>query len=318
MTISVVIPCNNVESFIGSTVRSVLSQTLSPTQIICVDDGSTDGTRDILRDFEAKGAPLTVISQVNQGSNVARNVGLEHVEGEYTQFLDADDILHPEKLEHQAHLIASQDTKPDFVAAAYEKLPVDEAYEGIKGAVGINEDPWSGLILITLGITSANLWKTAAVRSVGGWNPSYSKSQEYELMFRLLKNDASVLHDEEGGTIIRKRHNSISNENRAESRRVALRLLQEIKIFLQSQGLLTPERARHLHNMSFLKIYQLYPDDPTYAHRAHGALIPATYTPRNDAYDLGIVYEWVYQTLGLPAAQHIHPAWLWIRSKWPR
>ena len=168
MTISVVIPCNNVESFIGSTVRSVLSQTLSPTQIICVDDGSTDGTRDILRDFEAKGAPLTVISQVNQGSNVARNVGLEHVEGEYTQFLDADDILHPEKLEHQAHLIASQDTKPDFVAAAYEKLPVDEAYEGIKGAVGINEDPWSGLILITLGITSANLWKTAAVRSVGG------------------------------------------------------------------------------------------------------------------------------------------------------
>ena len=102
-TISVVIPCYNAESFLEETIRSVAKQTLAPEEILVVDDGSTDRSREIA---VAADSLVRVISQDHQGVSVARNRGFEEAQGEWIAFLDADDLWEPTKLEEQLKLTA--------------------------------------------------------------------------------------------------------------------------------------------------------------------------------------------------------------------
>jgi glycosyltransferase involved in cell wall biosynthesis len=100
--ISVVIPCYNGSAFLRETVRSALSQTRPPMEVIVVDDGSTDDSAAIAESF---GAPVRVIRQKNQGESVARNKGIAEARCEWIAFLDADDLWKPEKLEKQSECI---------------------------------------------------------------------------------------------------------------------------------------------------------------------------------------------------------------------
>ena len=97
--VSVIIPCYNAEKNIMQCIDSILSQTLTQTEIICVDDGSTDTTLDILRDYQEKDSRIRVIQQKNAGAGAARNVGLDCASGEYLSFLDADDFFESDMLE---------------------------------------------------------------------------------------------------------------------------------------------------------------------------------------------------------------------------
>ena len=96
--VSVIIPTFNCGRYVELAVESVLHQTRRPFEIIVVDDGSTDDTGFKLKKYEDR---VQVVTQVNQGSSKARNVGLELARGEYVAFLDADDRWRPEKLEWQ-------------------------------------------------------------------------------------------------------------------------------------------------------------------------------------------------------------------------
>ncbi|MCL1987797.1 MAG: glycosyltransferase [Firmicutes bacterium] len=96
--VSVIIPCYNAERFMAMCLQSVLNQTLTNIEIICVDDGSTDSTLTILRDFEQKDSRVTVITQQNQYAGVARNAGMAIAKGEYLYFLDSDDFIEPTML----------------------------------------------------------------------------------------------------------------------------------------------------------------------------------------------------------------------------
>src|SRR5205807_444968 len=99
VSVSILIPCFNAERFIGETVASVLSQTAPGVETIVVDDGSTDQSLQILRAFESRGIKL--ISQENRGQCSALNAAFAAAGGDYIQYLDADDILHPRKIELQ-------------------------------------------------------------------------------------------------------------------------------------------------------------------------------------------------------------------------
>jgi len=90
--ISVIIPCYNMEQFLPECLDSVLGQTLSNLEIICVDDGSTDTTPDILDAFCKNTSNAVVIHQENQGVAVARNKGIRKATGEYVAFMDPDDF----------------------------------------------------------------------------------------------------------------------------------------------------------------------------------------------------------------------------------
>ncbi len=95
--VSVVIPVYNGEKFIANSISSVLNQTYQPVEIIVVDDGSEDGTAEIIRSFE----DVKYIYQVNQGHGQAKNAGIEASSGYYLAFNDADDIWEPNKLNLQ-------------------------------------------------------------------------------------------------------------------------------------------------------------------------------------------------------------------------
>lgn len=89
--ISVIIPVYNAEECISSCLDTVLEQTLKEIEIICVDDGSNDQSADIIGKHMAKDNRIRMFSQVNKGAGKARNLGLDHAEGEYVAFMDADD-----------------------------------------------------------------------------------------------------------------------------------------------------------------------------------------------------------------------------------
>lgn len=97
--VSVIIPVYNTEPWLEECLDSVLRQTMDDFEIVCVDDGSTDRSDEILREYAAKDARISVISQRNQGQSVARNTGLNVAQGKYIYFLDSDDYIEPDLLE---------------------------------------------------------------------------------------------------------------------------------------------------------------------------------------------------------------------------
>ena len=88
--VSVIIPVFNVEKYINECVDSVINQTLTDIEIICVNDGSTDNSLNLLK--QIPDPRIKIISQENKGLAAARNEGMKHAKGEYITFLDADDF----------------------------------------------------------------------------------------------------------------------------------------------------------------------------------------------------------------------------------
>lgn len=93
--ISVIMPVYNTEEYIRSSVGGILSQTLTDFELICVDDGSTDRSLDILRAYERSDPRVKVLTQPNQYAGAARNAGMSAASGKYYLFLDSDDVFSP-------------------------------------------------------------------------------------------------------------------------------------------------------------------------------------------------------------------------------
>lgn len=94
--VSIIIPVYNTGKYLKECLDSVVSQTLTDIEIVCINDGSTDGSLDILKEYSQKDNRIVVIDKENEGVSVARNIGLEKSSGEYIMFLDSDDYLLPE------------------------------------------------------------------------------------------------------------------------------------------------------------------------------------------------------------------------------
>ena len=102
--VSVIVPAHNHARFIAQTLDSVLAQTYSDVEIIVVDDGSTDNTQGVLEAYRDR---IQYIYQQNQGPSAARNVGIGVSQGKYLLFLDADDLIPPQKLELQVNALSA-------------------------------------------------------------------------------------------------------------------------------------------------------------------------------------------------------------------
>ena len=96
MKLSIVIPIYNVGKYVRKTIDSVTSQTYDNLEIVCVNDGSTDDCPQILSAYAAQDKRIKVVNQQNQGTYIARQVGVEAAEGDYIVFLDGDDELKPD------------------------------------------------------------------------------------------------------------------------------------------------------------------------------------------------------------------------------
>src|ERR1700719_2926400 len=97
--VSILVPAYNAQQWIADTLASALAQTWPKKEIIVVDDGSTDRTLQVAKQFASK--TVRIITQANQGASVARNTAYSLCQGDYIQWLDADDLLDPDKIQRQ-------------------------------------------------------------------------------------------------------------------------------------------------------------------------------------------------------------------------
>lgn len=97
--ISVIIPVYNTQQYLSDCLQSVLSQTFDEFEVICVNDGSTDKSAEILNEYTKKDSRIKIITQENKGLSEARNRGIKDATGEYIYFLDSDDQIHPQCFE---------------------------------------------------------------------------------------------------------------------------------------------------------------------------------------------------------------------------
>ena len=117
--ISIIVPVYNVEKYLAECLDSLQAQTYPYWEAICVNDGSTDSSWQILQEYAAKDSRFVLINQKNSGVSAARNAALQKAQGDYIAFLDADDMLHCQFMEYMA--AALEKTNSDMAWCLKEK-----------------------------------------------------------------------------------------------------------------------------------------------------------------------------------------------------
>jgi glycosyltransferase involved in cell wall biosynthesis len=115
--VSIIIPCYNHGNYLAEAIDSLHTQTYNNLEIIVVDDGSTDNTREVAEKY----SDLNYVYQTNQGLSAARNTGIKHSRGKYLVFLDADDWLFPKAIEINVSYLNKNETA-GFVSGAHQKI----------------------------------------------------------------------------------------------------------------------------------------------------------------------------------------------------
>ena len=157
MKISIVVPIYNAERFLRSTLDSLLAQTLCDIEIVCVNDGSSDSSLQILEEYASGEPRVVVVDSVNGGVSRARNKGIEIAKGEYIGFMDADDMATPKMYERL--LALAMEHNADIAEMSYCRIPenVQSVSEvdfnssyllpGYKG-VNVSENPWKSFVAL--------------------------------------------------------------------------------------------------------------------------------------------------------------------------
>jgi len=192
--VSVVIPCFNAEPYLVAAVESALGQSGARTEVIAVNDGSRDGSLAALH--RLAGPRVRVIDQPNRGASAARNAGLRLAQGDYVQFLDADDLLAPGKVASQVGRLAG--AGPGTVAsgrwARFTARPGE--HEPTPSALFADLAPVDYLAInIREGLMmhpAAWLVPAAVARAAGPWNEQLSLNDDGEYFARVVLASAGV------------------------------------------------------------------------------------------------------------------------------
>ncbi|MDR3606945.1 MAG: glycosyltransferase family 2 protein [Oligoflexia bacterium] len=191
-TVDVIIPVYNGQDYILDSVQSALNQSLPPSNVIVVDDGSTDRTREILLEIAKTNEKLVVITKEHGERNAARNAGLAASKSKYVAFLDADDIWLSNKLEKQIAVFhASNDRELGLVYCDY--IPVDLSNNPLESYSGFNLDRsvkgWALPQLVygnkVCSSASGAVVKRECFEKVGFFDESLSYSEDWEMWARI-------------------------------------------------------------------------------------------------------------------------------------
>jgi len=183
--ISVIIPVFNTEKYLAEAIESVLSQTLKPTEIIVVDDGSTDKSIEVARQFE----PLVrIISQVNKGAGAARNTGIQEASGDFLAFLDADDFWTENKLELQLSYLRNN-PKTDMVFGYVEQFISPELPDEHKSKLNLELGKMQGFVAGAMLIKKATFLKSGLFNEkleLGEFIDWFSRAKDLGLTFHVM------------------------------------------------------------------------------------------------------------------------------------
>jgi len=227
--VSILIPLYNSEEYIAETIDSCLNQTYDNIEIIIVDDGSTDSGLNIAQEYENKYKNIKVDIQKNSGAPVARNRAFALSTGDYIQYIDADDLMHPDKIQLQMEVLKTADDRTivfgrqgrfqeSIENVIWKDLPVNKNYNDPKQFL---LDLWeSGRAVIP------HLWLAPRklIKESGGWDESLAKNQDGEFFARVVFGASQVLFIEKSiGYYRRDNANSISRQTSKQSYQAALK-----------------------------------------------------------------------------------------------
>lgn len=219
--VSIIIPVYNAEPYLAQTIQSAFDQSWANKEIIVVDDGSTDRSLEIARKFENQ--TIKVFTQENKGGSAARNLGLSKSKGDYIQFLDADDLLSPEKIEVQLKRIQHQPGKLAICPTVYffdgedpfNLQPstydsfflqnTENGFEFLLNLYGSNAENKAGMITTNSWLTPKDL-----IEKAGGWDESLIIDQDGEFFCRVVLQGTGIEVENNGIAYYRKYKNGKS------------------------------------------------------------------------------------------------------------
>jgi GT2 family glycosyltransferase len=184
--VSVVLPVYNGERFLTDAVDSILAQTFRDFELIGIDDGSLDGSGEILDRFALADSRVRALRQANAGIIAALTRGLALARGEFIARMDADDVAHPERLARQAAFL---DAHPDIAVVGCAVTLIDERGKRIRD-VEYPRTPEAVAEFLEIGAPLAHpavMMRRDAVLAVGGYREAYRHAEDYDLWLRMAE-----------------------------------------------------------------------------------------------------------------------------------
>jgi glycosyltransferase involved in cell wall biosynthesis len=229
--VSVLIPAFNAERWLGAAIQSALDQTWPRKEVIVVDDGSRDGTLQVARSFVSSG--VRVVTQRNAGASAARNRALSLAQGDYIQWLDADDLLAPDKIEQQLRGAKPGATSTSLLSSAYA-----EFYATPERARRVPTALWQDLAPVDflLARFRGNLWMSPAVWLVsrrltqlaGPWDERLTLDDDGEYFSRVAAASRHIHF--EGRACSYYRRGNVHSLSRGTSERACESLLLSLRL----------------------------------------------------------------------------------------
>jgi glycosyltransferase involved in cell wall biosynthesis len=271
-TISVVIPAFNAEEWIGFTLDSVLQQTDRQclVEIIVVDDGSTDHTeREARSKLASSGIRHSIVRNLKpMGPGAARNRGWQHAGGTWIQFLDADDLLHPQKIDAQARVAAGAPVNVAVIFSPWTSLTYSNgAWVPTNGVFepSIGTDQVLDLLRPSNFIaTGSQLIRRAALERVGGYVESFRFVEDVDLLLRIAFDGGAFRPASSSQPLFFYRHRPDS-ASRSNDRAVIDGCVRNARTaeryWLDHDGLTAP-RAKALTDVYYMAAHNFSEHDP--------------------------------------------------------
>jgi glycosyltransferase involved in cell wall biosynthesis len=183
---SIIIPARNADRFVTETLDSVLAQSFAAFEVICIDDGSTDGTRDIFGSYAQRDSRFHAIKGPAKGVSAARNLGLNQAKTPFVLFLDADDLLHPEALQSYYDTLTGSFTVG--AVAGVQRMDIDGT--PMRGADNRRlvpaHDQLDALLCKNFVVNGGALaLRTNIARQAGGYDENLIKGEDWEFWCRV-------------------------------------------------------------------------------------------------------------------------------------
>lgn len=190
-TVSVIIPAFNQADYLASAIQSVLDQTYPAYEILVIDDGSTDRTRDVVRRF--LDPSIQYVYQENRGLAAARNTGLRLATGDYISFLDADDLFLPEKIDL---LVSALESHPGAGFAAGQTIAIDQRGNnlGLMTEVHGPDNPLDLILGNTLQVSSV-LVRREWFGVAGIFDENLKACEDWDMWLRLIKAGCPLISE---------------------------------------------------------------------------------------------------------------------------
>ncbi|NJK38227.1 MAG: glycosyltransferase [Oscillatoriales cyanobacterium RM2_1_1] len=204
VSISAIIPNYNRAALIGETIENMLYQTLPPSEVIVVDDGSTDDSVHVIRSF---GDRVTLIQQPNKGPGAARNTGLKVATGEFIQFMDSDDLASLNKLEVQSKKLIHDHA--DMVYGPWVKVWMQQNSLKLQDVVlqqsqlPDNYPPLFWFLTSWSMVFQQCLVRKSLLDRIGGYREDMRLYEDGDLFVRMLVSEAKLTYENESLTLYR-------------------------------------------------------------------------------------------------------------------